>query len=152
MEKKRAKNVRGSPQSWGYIHQKVSHACDLHFIKWLQSATINVAIPFYRTLAGYSLGSNFSDIHSIQNILQCTWDIRHDSCIFPLEQYLFPETIICHWIQNRLIHQFLVYTTFNIIKGFWPIYSFTARAGIILYFHFYLFNADFYLGLWRCLH
>ena len=111
MEKKRAKNVRGSPQSWGYIHQKVSHACDLHFIKWLQSATINVAIPFYRTLAEYSLGSNFSNIHSIQNILQCTWDVRHDSCIFPLEQYLFPETIVWKWKQDRPIHQFLVYTT-----------------------------------------
>ena len=32
-------NVRGSPQPWGYVHQKVSHACDIYFIKKLQSAT-----------------------------------------------------------------------------------------------------------------
>ena len=32
-QNKKDNNVRGSPHPWGYIHQKVSHACDIHFIK-----------------------------------------------------------------------------------------------------------------------
>ena len=38
-EKETENNVRGSPQPRGYVHQKVSHACDIHFIRMLQSAT-----------------------------------------------------------------------------------------------------------------
>ena len=72
------RNIRGSPQPWGYIHQKVSPACDIYFIKRLQSATQNVAILFYRTIAGSSIGSispkfipykTFVNVHGITDMI-----------------------------------------------------------------------------------
>ena len=33
MKNKKDNNVRGSPHLWGYVHQNVSHASDIHFIK-----------------------------------------------------------------------------------------------------------------------
>ena len=38
-EKETDKDVRGSPQPWGYVHQKVLHAGNIHFIIRLQTAT-----------------------------------------------------------------------------------------------------------------
>ena len=32
-------SVRGSPQPWGYVHQKVSPACDIILLKLYKSAT-----------------------------------------------------------------------------------------------------------------
>ena len=58
---RQTKDVRGSPQPWGYVHQRVSHSCDLYFIKKLQSATELLPSfpndPHWITFRGYSTGT-----------------------------------------------------------------------------------------------
>ena len=39
MKNETDKDVRGSPQPWGYVHQKVLHDGNIHFIIRLQTAT-----------------------------------------------------------------------------------------------------------------
>ena len=52
---RQTKDVRGSTQPWGYVHQSVSHAWDIYFIKKLQSAT-DCCLRFPMILTGSHLG------------------------------------------------------------------------------------------------
>ena len=49
-EKETNKDVRGSPQPWGYVHQKVLRSCNIHFISLLgYNQQLNVAFNFSKS-------------------------------------------------------------------------------------------------------